>query len=84
MYISFCRLSQLQDVQEDEKTDDNGNTSNSKSEGSGFVVKGAPWDLQKAPDTSSISEFPSFGEVDNNRTFAQLGTKSKPVWGPRR
>lgn len=73
-------------MHEDERAsadlDGNGNTRNNRNE-AGFVVKGAPWD-QKAPDTTSISEFPSFGEVDNSKSFAQLGTKSKPVWGPRR
>lgn len=47
------------------------------------MVKGGPWD-QKAPDTSSIAEFPSFGEVDGNKTFAQQESKSKTAWGPPR
>ncbi|XP_065200720.1 vigilin-like isoform X2 [Planococcus citri] len=49
----------------------------------GFFVKNAPWD-PKAPDTSSIAEFPSFGTVDNSKTFAKTGSESKPAWGPRR
>lgn len=43
----------------------------------GFVVKGAPWE-QKAPDTASTEEFPTFGN-----TSIQTPTHSK-VWGPRR
>lgn len=57
---------------------------NSRRNESGFVVKNAPWD-QKAPDTSSISEFPVIGEADTNKTFApQLESKPKSAWGPRR
>lgn len=80
----------LQNVHDDVKQpssadmifDGTGNTRNNRNE-AGFVVKNAPWD-QKAPDTSSIAEFPSFGNVDNSKTFAQLGSDSKPAWGPRR
>ncbi|XP_065210627.1 vigilin-like isoform X2 [Planococcus citri] len=79
----------LQNVHDDVKAPstadtifDGGNTRNNRDE-AGFVVKNAPWD-QKAPDTSSIAEFPSFGAVDNSKTFAQLGSESKPAWGPRR
>ncbi|KAK7600960.1 hypothetical protein V9T40_008401 [Parthenolecanium corni] len=72
----------LQDVQDEIEADGNGNTQMNKND-SGFVVKGGPWD-QKAPDTSSISEFPSFGAVDGNKTFAQYESKSKTAWGPSR
>ncbi|GAB6018560.1 hypothetical protein CHUAL_000255 [Chamberlinius hualienensis] len=41
----------------------------------GFVVKGGPWE-QKVPDTTSSTEFPSFGAATNDTP--------KPVsWGPR-
>lgn len=47
----------------------------SGTESQGFVVKGGPWE-QKAPDTSSSTEFPSFG--------ASSEVSSKPViWGPK-
>lgn len=59
----------------DENENKNNVTSNSNS--IGFVVKGAPWQ-QKAPDTASTEEFPSFGG----------GTGSTPQhsvrWGPPR
>lgn len=40
----------------------------------GFVVRNAPWD--RAPDTNSTEEFPSFGEV--------VTPKSGHPWGPLR
>lgn len=44
------------------RPDENENKSNvtPNSNSIGFVVKGAPWQ-QKAPDTASTEEFPSFG-----------------------
>lgn len=45
--------------------------------GGGFVVKGAPWE-QKAPDTASTAEFPSFGN-------SSMSTPTHNTsWGPRR
>ncbi|PSN46530.1 Vigilin [Blattella germanica] len=46
----------------------------------GFVVKGGPWE-QRAPDTTSTSEFPSFG---NSGEAAQNVPPPSGVWGPRR
>nr|BAN20317.1 high density lipoprotein binding protein [Riptortus pedestris] len=43
--------------------------------GQGFVVKGAPWEVQ-VPDTASTQEFPSFG--------APASGTPAPSWGPRR
>lgn len=40
----------------------------------GFVVKGGPWE-QKVPDTTSSTEFPSFG--------AEADTPKPVSWGPR-
>ncbi|KAL5013771.1 hypothetical protein ScPMuIL_008041 [Solemya velum] len=40
----------------------------------GFVVKNAPWD--KAPDTASTDEFPSFGAV--------VAPNPSKAWGPSR
>jgi hypothetical protein len=51
--------------------------------GQGFVVKDAPWDKQSqaaAPNTSSIEEFPSFG----NNSMAPSSGGPRPSWGPRR
>lgn len=56
----------------------NGNAGdNNSAPHSGFVVKGGPWD-QKAPDTASTQEFPSFGNG-----AIHTPTQSAP-WGPRR
>jgi len=47
---------------------------------SGFVVKGGPWE-QRAPDTASTSEFPSFAGGGE----APLSVPSPSgAWGPRR
>lgn len=43
-------------------------------QGPGFVVRNAPWD--RAPDTNSTEEFPSFGAV--------VTPKSGHAWGPLR
>ncbi|XP_075236995.1 satellite-binding protein 1 Dp1 [Lycorma delicatula] len=53
------------------------NTQNNSSTASGFFVKGAPWE-QKAPDTASTEEFPTFGS-----NSMQTPTHSVS-WGPRR
>lgn len=56
--------------------------------GNGFVVKGAPWE-QKAPNTASVEEFPSFGP--RGGTQAPLTEAAPPqsapfsgAWGLRR
>lgn len=54
--------------QEDEKSGDG-------SQQTGFFVKGGPWE-QKAPDTNSTTDFPSF-------RGAKETPKSNVVWGPR-
>ena len=46
---------------------------------SGFVVKGGPWE-QRAPDTASTSEFPSFAGGGE----APQSVPSSGAWGPRR
>lgn len=53
---------------------------NRKAEGNGFVVQGGPWE-QRAPNTASVTEFPSFGghKVDAHQSSQVLG-----VWGSRR
>lgn len=47
------------------------------SKNEGFVVKGGPWE-QKAPNTQSNEEFPSFGDV------APANNPGPVPWGPRR
>ncbi|KAF2884527.1 hypothetical protein ILUMI_21643 [Ignelater luminosus] len=52
-----------------------------KSEGNGFVVQGGPWE-QRAPNTASVTEFPSFGG-----SRVEEPPQPAPVsgaWGPRR
>ena len=68
-----------------ESASHDGGHANARRNESGFVVKNAPWD-QKAPDTSSIAEFPVIGDTaDTSKTFApQLESKPKSAWGPRR
>lgn len=46
----------------------------------GFVVKGGPWE-QRAPDTASTSEFPSFGGGGED---PQCVPAPSGAWGPRR
>ncbi|PNF18399.1 Vigilin [Cryptotermes secundus] len=46
----------------------------------GFVVKGGPWE-QRAPDTASTSEFPSFGGGGED---PQCVPSPSGAWGPRR
>lgn len=43
----------------------------------GFVVKGGPWE-QKAPDTASVADFPSF------RGSGSQEVSNNVPWGPRR
>lgn len=47
---------------------------------SGFVVKGGPWE-QRAPDTASTSEFPSFGGGGDT---PQNVPSPSGAWGSRR
>lgn len=47
--------------------------------GSGFVVKGAPWE-QVAPDTSNKEEFPSFGLPTSSDAVTENGSASS-AWG---
>lgn len=54
-----------------------GNSNSKTEEAAGFVVKGGPWE-QKAPDTTSTQDFPTFG---GGASHAPQTTKS---WGPRR
>ncbi|XP_049810317.1 vigilin [Schistocerca nitens] len=76
----------LQDVAENERPDNRSifghDAEGSSSQGGsnpGFVVKGAPWE-QRAPDTASTSEFPSFGGGgDIPQSVAPAG-----AWGARR
>lgn len=46
----------------------------------GFVVQGGPWE-QRAPNTASVTEFPTFGgrSVEESQASPVTG-----VWGPRR
>lgn len=73
---------QLQDVS-DTRTYDREETNNffgnhnAKTEASGFVVKGGPWE-QKAPDTTSTEDFPTFGGG------AGPSPQASVPWGPRR
>jgi hypothetical protein len=45
----------------------------------GFVVEGGPWE-QRAPDTASTSEFPSFGGGE----APQCVPSPSGAWGARR
>ncbi|XP_066997687.1 vigilin [Anabrus simplex] len=47
--------------------------------GPGFVVTGGPWE-QRAPDTASTAEFPSFGSSGD----APRNVPTAGAWGPRR
>ncbi|KAG8302744.1 hypothetical protein J6590_025019 [Homalodisca vitripennis] len=71
----------LQDVSEPptyrEETNNFFGNHNVKSEASGFVVKGGPWE-QKAPDTNSTEDFPTFGGGSSHTPQSSL------PWGPRR
>jgi KH domain. len=46
----------------------------------GFVVKGGPWE-QKAPDTASTQDFPSFRGGSSSE---YTGGNNNVPWGPRR
>ncbi|KAG5895971.1 hypothetical protein JTB14_027971 [Gonioctena quinquepunctata] len=58
------------------------NSQNAPSRGrnsnNGFVVQGGPWE-QRAPNTSSVTEFPSFG-----RNVPEPQSAPSPAWGARR
>lgn len=48
----------------------------------GFIVQGGPWEQRAAPNTASVTEFPSFG-----RNTAEEQPQISPVsgaWGGRR
>lgn len=45
----------------------------------GFVVQGGPWE-QKAPNTASVTEFPSFGK----NTEEPQASPISGAWGSRR
>lgn len=51
--------------------------------GNGFVVKGGPWE-QKAPNTASVEEFPSFGTRGGTSAETPSTTFATGAWGPRR
>ena len=79
--IYYLCLIQLDDVEEQEMREartnplrggDFGGGANGAG-ATGFIVKGAPWEV---PDTASTQEFPSFGSP-------APGTPA-PSWGPRR
>ncbi|KAF5298917.1 hypothetical protein FQR65_LT09570 [Abscondita terminalis] len=53
---------------------------NRKTDGNGFVVQGGPWE-QRAPNTASVTEFPSFG---GNRVEELKPSPVAGVWGSRR
>jgi len=75
----------LQDVTETRAYDRSEETNNffgnhnskANSGGEGFVVKGGPWE-QRAPDTTSTEDFPTFGGG------ASHAPASASTWGPRR
>lgn len=49
--------------------------------GTGFVVKGGPWE-QRAPDTASTHEFPTMPGA--TRQPAPAAPTPTAAWGPRR
>ncbi|GJQ75567.1 hypothetical protein Trydic_g17648 [Trypoxylus dichotomus] len=55
-------------------------TNRSNNRGDGFYVQGGPWE-QRAPNTASVTEFPSFG--NRNRDEPQMPPVAT-AWGPRR
>ena len=90
---------QLQDVTDQETRDSyrnnsfinfNNVTSERNSRNSnGFVVEGAPWEQPRnvAPNTASVTEFPSFGGNRNRGEPLQQQQPTSPVtgaWGFRR
>ncbi|KAK9747025.1 KH domain [Popillia japonica] len=52
----------------------------SNNRGDGFYVQGGPWE-QRAPNTASVTEFPSFGS--RNHEEPQVPPMAS-AWGPRR
>lgn len=81
---------QMQDVNEAEiresyrpsfgRGEDDGSSLGQGGGVTGFVVKGGPWE-QRAPDTASTSEFPSFGGGGDD---PQCIPSPSGAWGPRR
>ena len=55
-------------------------SNNRKSDGNGFIVQGGPWE-QRAPNTASVTEFPSFG---GHKVEAHQSSPVSGVWGSRR
>lgn len=56
---------------------------NGNRDSNGFIVQGGPWEQQQriAPNTASVTEFPSFG----GRNIEEPPTMPVPTaWGPRR
>ncbi|KAJ8878272.1 hypothetical protein PR048_018849 [Dryococelus australis] len=87
-YVLNLEEEYLQDISEVELRDsyrpnfgrgeEDGGAPGSGGGGPGFVVKGGPWE-QRAPDTASTAEFPSFGgNSEPPRTVPAAG-----AWGPR-
>jgi hypothetical protein len=87
----FCFIYfQMQDVNEAEiresyrpsfsRGEDDGSSLGQGGGITGFVVKGGPWE-QRAPDTASTSEFPSFG---GGGEAPQCAPTPSGAWGPRR
>ncbi|XP_018320346.1 vigilin [Agrilus planipennis] len=79
----------MQDVQEQELRDSyrhslsnafNESPRDKKTDDSGFVVQGAPWE-QRAPNTASVTEFPSFG--GGSGTQEVQASPVSGVWGSR-
>lgn len=87
--LVYNLILQLQDVADQEHRESfrgsfnssSDSTNSRKSEGNGFVVQGGPWE-QRAPNTASVTEFPSFGG-----SRVEEPPQTAPVsgaWGPRR
>lgn len=83
----------MQDVTEQEFRDsyratpihpfDNANSRGSNRDNNGFVVQGGPWEQQRmAPNTASVTEFPSFG--GRNMEEPPHASPVTGAWGPRR
>lgn len=60
------------------------NQGNGNRDNNGFIVQGGPWEQQPrvAPNTASVTEFPSFG--GRNVEEPQTQTPIASAWGPRR
>lgn len=70
----------LQDLEHKKEKieEENFSNRNGNHEVSGFVVTGGPWE-QKAPDTASTHDFPTFRGSSSSSDF-----KNNVPWGPRR